>query len=55
LDPDLKEVVDAYMLKVPCVRVFRRGVMGDYRGPALEPTETESVASYLKQDSLVTN
>ena len=38
-DPELKERVDAYMLNVPCIRIFRRGIMGDYRGPVINPIE----------------
>jgi DNA polymerase-1 len=46
---EAKEIIDAYMLKVPCIKVFRRGVMGEYRGPG-EPRE---IATYLQQDSMV--
>lgn len=47
-DPDLKELIDAYGLTVPSVRVFRRGVMGDYRGPY---DDTESIRKYIVEDS----
>jgi hypothetical protein len=30
-DPELRELIDAYSLTLPCARVFRRGVMADYR------------------------
>jgi hypothetical protein len=38
------------MLTVPCIRVFRKGILGDYRGPETNPA---AIAAYLKEDSLV--
>jgi hypothetical protein len=38
------------MLTIPCIRVFRRGVMGEYRGPENDP---QAIASYLIEDAQV--
>ena len=47
-DPSLKELVEAYQLNVPCVRIFRRGAMGEYRGPYESP---DDIAAFLFDDS----
>lgn len=46
-DPDIQELVDAYAIVVPCIKVFRRGIMSDYRGPV----EAPGMAQYLPGDS----
>eukprot|EP01038_Epipyxis_sp_PR26KG_P004202 gene4202-5975_t len=46
-DPELKEIIDAYGLNVPCMRVFRRGIMSEYRGPY----DPEGMSSYLIADA----
>jgi hypothetical protein len=46
-DPDLQEIVDAYGLVVPSIKVFRRGVMAEFRGP----TDSAGIAQYVKDDS----
>ena len=48
-DPDLKELIDAYGIAVPTVKVFRRGIMGDYRGPY----DAEGIAKYIIEDAKV--
>jgi len=53
-DPELKELIDAYGITVPSVRVFRRGVMADYRGPldgAVGSDVASKIAAYIKEDS----
>ena len=51
-DPELKELIDAYSITVPSVRVFRRGVMADYRGPLDGAGDVASkIAAYVKEDS----
>mmetsp|Transcript_27075 Transcript_27075/g.45348 ORF Transcript_27075/g.45348 Transcript_27075/m.45348 type:complete len:673 (+) Transcript_27075:61-2079(+) len=47
-DADMKELIEAYGIEVPTIRVFRRGIMGDYRGPMDSST---SVANYIVEDS----
>ncbi|KAJ1430041.1 hypothetical protein B484DRAFT_449113 [Ochromonadaceae sp. CCMP2298] len=46
-DPDLKELIEAYGIAVPSVKVFRRGIMGDYRGPL----DSEGIAKYVAEDA----
>jgi len=46
-DPDVKEVMDAYRLSSPSIKVFRRGSMADYRGPG----DAKGILEYIKQDS----
>jgi len=50
-DSELKELVDAYGITIPSIRVFRRSVMGEYRGP--RGGSSEDIAEYIKQDSMV--
>jgi len=49
-DGEMKEVLEAYGITVPSIRVFRRSVMGDYRGPS---TNVQGIADYIKEDALV--
>jgi hypothetical protein len=46
-DAGVKELVDAYQIPMPSVRVFRHGMMVDYRGPY----EASGIATYLREDS----
>ena len=39
------------MIKVPCIRVFRRGIMGDWRGPP--DNDPQAIADFVKEDALV--
>jgi hypothetical protein len=48
-DAGVKELVDAYQIPMPGVRVFRHGMMVDYRGPY----EASGIAAYLHEDSKV--
>eukprot|EP01039_Chlorochromonas_danica_P001573 gene1573-1718_t len=48
-EPDLKELIDAYGITVPSIRVFRRGIISEYRGPL---DSDEGIADFLKEDSL---
>jgi hypothetical protein len=41
--------MDAYQIALPSIRVFRRGIMGDYRGPV----DTDGMAKYLMEDAKV--
>lgn len=54
-DPELKELIDAYNIAVPSIRVFRRSVMGDYRGPSQGNSLTlpQEMADYIKDDAMV--
>ena len=45
----MKELTDAYSIVAPCVKVFRRGIMAEYRGPS----QASAIPNYLKQDSQV--
>ena len=47
-DPDIQELVDAYSIVVPCIKVFRRGIMSDYRGPL----DAVGMATYVPSDSM---
>lgn len=51
-DVELKEVVEAYGITVPSIRVFRRGVMGDYRGPS-KGGSAQAIADYISEDAKV--
>ena len=46
-DPEIQELVDAYAIVVPSIKVFRRGIMSDYRGPL----EAAGMAQFLPADS----
>eukprot|EP00596_Hydrurales_sp_CCMP1899_P010056 CAMPEP_0119038502 /NCGR_PEP_ID=MMETSP1177-20130426/7464_1 /TAXON_ID=2985 /ORGANISM="Ochromonas sp, Strain CCMP1899" /LENGTH=571 /DNA_ID=CAMNT_0007001167 /DNA_START=151 /DNA_END=1863 /DNA_ORIENTATION=- len=46
-DPEIKELIDAYSIQVPSIKVFRRGIMADYRGPFDIP----GITNYLREDS----
>jgi hypothetical protein len=48
-DVHIKELIEAYGIAVPSVRVFRRGIMADYRGPY----DSAGIAEYLNEDALV--
>lgn len=48
-DPELRELIEAYQIAVPSVRVFRRGIMADYRGPL----DSEGMAKYILEDAKV--
>lgn len=48
-DPEMKEIVDAYRLTGPSIKVFRRGTMVDYRGPY---DTAQAIADYIRQDCL---
>jgi hypothetical protein len=48
-DPEIKELIDAYSIQVPSIKVFRRGIMADYRGPFDIP----GITNYLREDSQV--
>jgi hypothetical protein len=50
-ESDVKELVEAYAISVPSIRVFTRGVMADYRGPY----DATGIAAYLREDSQVRN
>eukprot|EP01041_Mallomonas_annulata_P005217 gene5217-10441_t len=45
-DPEMQEIIDAYRLASPCIKIFRRGTMVDYRGPY----DAEGIAEYIRQD-----
>lgn len=51
-DLELKELVDAYGIVVPSIRIFRRSVMGDYRGPS-KGGKAQDIANYIKEDAMV--
>jgi hypothetical protein len=42
--------MDAYQIALPSIRVFRRGIMGDYRGPV---DSSDGMASYVMEDAKV--
>ena len=46
-DPEVKEILDAYRLTSPCIKVFRRGNMGDYRGPE----NAKGMSDFIIEDS----
>ena len=46
-DNDLKEIMEAYRLTSPSIKVFRRGTMADYRGPH----DAVGIAEYIRGDS----
>lgn len=48
-DPEIKELIDAYSIQVPSIKVFRRGIMAEYRGPF----DAAGMNAYLKEDSQV--
>ena len=48
-DFELQELIDAYDITLPSIRVFRRGIMADYRGPA----DTAGMAKYIMEDAKV--
>ena len=48
-DPEIKELIDAYSIQVPSLKVFRRGIMSEYRGPF----DAAGMTTYLKEDSQV--
>lgn len=48
-DPEAFEVIESYGLKVPVIKVFRRGILSEYRGPTSNP---EEIRDYLLKDSL---
>ena len=47
-DPNIQEIIDAYGITLPTIKVFRRGIMSDYRGPV---DTSKNIATYIKQDS----
>lgn len=47
-DPNIQEIIDAYGITLPTIKVFRRGIMSDYRGPV---DTAKNIATYIKQDS----
>ena len=47
-DPNIQEIIDAYGITLPTIKVFRRGIMSDYRGPVDTAT---NIANYIKEDS----
>jgi hypothetical protein len=47
-DPELKELIDAYSIQIPSIKVFRRGIMADYRGPY----DSKGIEKYIEEDSL---
>ena len=51
-DSELKELIDAYGISVPSIRVFRRSIMGDYRGPSSGGNAKE-IADYIMEDAMV--
>ena len=46
-DPNIQEIIDAYSITVPTIKVFRRGIMSDYRGPL---DSASNIANYIKED-----
>lgn len=46
-DPEIEEVKLTYALSTPGIKVFRRGIMSDWRGPF----EAEAIAAYVREDS----
>lgn len=48
-DYELQELIDAYDITLPSVRVFRRGIMADYRGPS----DPVGMAKYIIEDAKV--
>lgn len=56
-DAGLTEVLEMYQIEVPSVKVFRKGILHDFRGPIVRASEiggvvSEEIASYISQDSL---
>lgn len=47
-EADVKEILDAYGIKTPSIKVFRKGIMTDYRGPF---TNNKEMASFILEDS----
>lgn len=47
-DPNLKEITDAYSIVTPSIKVFRRGIMAEYRGPLFD---VKGMAAYLVEDA----
>lgn len=46
-DPDITEITEAYGIIVPSIKVFRRGIMADYRGPM----DRAGIAQYVIDDA----
>jgi hypothetical protein len=42
-------LIEAYGITIPSIRVFRRGIMSDYRGPQ----DTDGIAKYIVEDAKV--
>lgn len=47
-DPEIEEVKLTYSLSTPGIKVFRRGIMSDWRGPF----EANAIANYIIEDSM---
>ena len=45
----MKEIIDAYGITLPSIRVFRKGIMAEYRGPF----DSEGIAAYIIDDAQV--
>ena len=45
-DVDMKEIMDAYHLSSPSIKIFRRGIMLDYRGAK----DSSGIVEYIKKD-----
>jgi hypothetical protein len=48
-NPEIQELTEAYSITIPCVKVFRRGIMSEYKGPY----DFKGIAKYISEDSLV--
>jgi hypothetical protein len=57
-DANLAEVIEMYGIEIPSIKVFRKGVLHEYRGPILRGAEgatgdvATQIALYLSTDSL---
>lgn len=47
-DPSMSELIESYELSLPVIRVFRRGIMSEYRGPV----DSDGIVAYLQQDAM---
>lgn len=57
-DSKLQEIIEAYGIELPSIKIFRRGILNDYRGPhftqeALQDKEAfeREIAAYVSSDS----
>lgn len=47
-DPEMAEVIESYGINLPLIKVFRRGIMTEYRGPY----DAKGISKFILEDSL---